>query len=262
MAELEMSPAATGDHINTADPPAAELPGFEEVALAAAYTAPPPPPPVAQEADIEVIGHAETDIAPDAPRWTYTRSSAPAHFLTVPSLGPVGRRRHPIVVGLLTVFSLGGYVVAWHDQVNGEISDFDARVDVRPGRSALAVLLPWLAGLVTTATGAALLGLRLTGHPVAGITLPEIIALCCGLAAVGLVTVFFPPSLMASLMTVERVRRTEERVGIGSEAQIHPVRRMVVLALPGIGLVAHIVGVQRRLNAVWSTVAPRSSRES
>ena len=260
MAELDMSPAPTGESIDVADPPEAELPGFEEVALPAAFTTPPPPPPVADETTIEVIGHAETEPSTETPRWSYARSSAPAHFLTVPSLGPVGRRRHPLVVGLLTIVSLGGYNVAWHDQVNGELSDFDARVDVRPGRSAIAVLLPWLASLVTTAAGAALLGLKLTGHPVAGFTQPEIIALCCGLAAIGLVTVLFPPSLMATLMTLERVRRTEERVGVGSEAQIHPVRRIAVLAIPVVGLIAHIVGVQRRLNAVWATVEPRASR--
>ena len=251
MAELDTTPAPPGDIID------------EVGALPEAFAAEPPPPPIPDAGDIEVVGKVETEApSTEAPRWTYSRSSAPAHFLTVPSLGPVGRRRHPVIVGLLTTVSLGGYLVAWQDQVNGEISDFDARIDVRPGRSALAVLLPWVATLLASAAGAALLGLRLTGHPVAGISLPEIVALCCGVALTGLAATLFPPSLAAILMTLERVRRIEERVGIGSEAQIHPARRAVIAAVPVIGVIAYIAGVQRRLNAVWSTVAPRTPASS
>jgi hypothetical protein len=172
----------------------------------------------------------------------------------------VGRRRHPLAVLGLSVITLGGYLVVWHNRINHELSNFDARIDVRPGRSTFAVLLPWFAGFAASIAGAVLLALRLSNHAVDAVSQPVTIGLCAGLAVTGMLVLFFPPAIVAITMTLERLRLVEERVGMGNELQLRPVRRLVVLSIPLFGVFAYIVGVQRRLNAIWATVVPRIAR--
>jgi len=217
----------------------------------------------AGEPAVEVIGHAESEPATatqrPAPRWSYARSRTPAHFLTVPSLGPVGRRRHPATLIALSLLTLGGYAIIWHRRINREMSEFDARIDVSPGASTLAVLLPWLAGFAATAAAVTLLLMRQFDRPVAGITTTMIVVLAAGILAVSDTMLLFPLSLVATVRTLERVRCIEERVGMERDLQLRPVRHLGVLAVPFLGLIAHVVIVQRRVNAVWATVAPKTS---
>src|ERR1700694_6044916 len=91
----------------------------------------------------------------DRPRLPATPS--PVTVVTAPSvsLGPIGKRRSPAAVVLLSVLTLGAYALIWHKRINTEMGDFDTRMHVRPGRSALAVAIPWLLGLLISMAGAA-----------------------------------------------------------------------------------------------------------
>ncbi|MGI8847326.1 MAG: hypothetical protein ACR2GX_03530 [Candidatus Dormibacteria bacterium] len=248
-----------------------------EDAGGAIAVAPPPPPTAAiggtpsgadvltgDEPALEVVGHVETapeveagDETAPMPRWSYARPRTPAHFLTVPSLGPVGRRRHPLLVFALCVITLGGYAVAWHRRINREASDFDARIDVAPGASALAIFMPWWAAFAATLTGAALLGLQQFHHPVSGVSTTVAWALLPAVLVVSDLILLFPLSLVATVMSLERIRGLEDRVGIEHDHQIRPVARLAVLGIPFLGLIWHVMSTQRRLNAIWTTVEPR-----
>lgn len=232
---------------------------------AAVPTAPPTnpepaPPPVGEELELNLVGKSA-----ETPVWTYSHSTVESPQLIVPSLGPVGRRRHPLAVLALNVATLGFYNVIWHRKVNQEMTDFDVRIEVRPGASTFAVFLPWLAGFAATISGAALWGLQQT-HPTAlGEALPGlqtwmIIALACGVVAVPYLEMIFSPAAIAHVMTLERLRVVEERVGFRTRGQIHPVARLGLLLFPVIGWLCHSISAQRRLNAVWgATTVAKSS---
>ncbi len=121
-------------------PPAIGSPAVAAGGPAAAMPPPPPPPP------------PTTGVA--AP---HTSASPAVQLLAVPSLGPAGTRRHPLAVALLSVITLGIYTVGWHARVNREMSDFDARLEVRSGASVFGVALAWLVGLLCTLAGAAII---------------------------------------------------------------------------------------------------------
>ncbi len=121
-------------------PPVTLSPGAATPAAAAPPPPPPPPPP--------------TTAVAAAPR---TAASPAVQLLAVPSLGPAGTRRHPLAVAVLSAITLGAYTVGWHARVNREMSDFDARLEVHPGASAFGVALAWLAGLLCTLAGAAII---------------------------------------------------------------------------------------------------------
>lgn len=231
---------------------------LERDAFADAPPPPPPPPPV--DGSVELIGRRVEEAADgSAPRWSYPRSSAPAHFLTVPSLGPVGRRRHPLTIIALSVLTLGAYLVRWHVRVNREITEFDARVEARPRLSGLAMLVPWVGGVAGSLLGAAALLLGGMPHQLIALGHSGAIGLATAAGGIGILALLFPPSLITALMTLERIRQVEERVGMGSEEQLRPVARLWWLAVPVIGFIGHLVGAQRRLNAVWATVQPRGT---
>lgn len=221
---------------------------------------PPPPPPVEQR-------------YPRPPEWAFTTSD-PATAAAIasappddglarpyPSLGPVGKRRRPITVMVLSALTLGAYGLYWHDSVNEEMSDFDARITVHPGRSSLALALPWLIGLAATIAAASELGLRRVppGFEL-GIRGWVLIGLACGVLAVPLMMALFAPSLTAVVMTVERLRITEERVGVTTDHQVRPARRAALLLLPVVGGPLLMALTQHRLNAVWEATDPNSRR--
>ncbi|MGD1034011.1 MAG: hypothetical protein ABR977_06235 [Candidatus Dormibacteria bacterium] len=222
-------------------------PAAASAAAPAGFPPPPPAPP-----------------APGAPRPGATPG---VQLLTVPSLGPAGEPRHPAAVTALSVVTLGAYAVAWHAQVNREMSDFDARLEVRPGASTLPVGLAWTIGLLCTLAGAAAIiahALRVGPHlfPFAagptllGVTVPWAYLMLLGLLAVPYLVLLLPTSSVALVMTLERVRLVQERVGIRPDRQLHPVRRAALLLLPVVGGLWHLASVQSSLNAAWRAAPP------
>ena len=193
--------------------------------------------------------------------------SPAVQLLTVPSLGPSGEPRHPAAVVAISVLTLGAYTVGWHARVNREMSDFDARLEVRPRVSALGVALAWVIGLLTTLAGAGLvlahvlrLGLSLprfaSGPSALGVTVPWAYLLLCGLIAVPYLVLLLPTSAVALVMTLERMRLVQERVGFRSDRQIRPVRRAGILLIPVVGGLWHVASVQASLNRVWQATPP------
>ncbi len=176
-----------------------------------------------------------------------------------PLFGPVGRGRSPLFVALLSALTLGVYALVWHHRINRELEEFDPKVHARPMRSAVAVAVPWVIGLLTTVAGAALIvGERLSVHlPLdSHVTTSQSFFLAAGLVAVPYLTLLVPFSLVAVVMTLERLRCVEEHVGTTTDRQVRAVGSAMLLAVPLIGGLVLLGVAQRRLNAVWAAVAP------
>ncbi len=176
-----------------------------------------------------------------------------------PLLGPVGRRRSPALVALLGVATLGVHTLVWHHRVNRELEEFDPKLHSRPMRSAIAVAVPWVIGMLATLAGAVLIVAdRLALHvPFAThVTTTQSYLLLAGLAAVPYLILLLPFSVVAVVMTLERLRCVEEHVGTTTDRQVRAVGTSLLLALPVIGGLLMIGVFQRRLNAVWEAVAP------
>lgn len=224
------------------------------------------------------------DIADDRPQWTFpgvaidpsapesrgepapaavnqaelpfVAAEAPALRVPrpMPTFGPVGRSRSTVLVPVLSVLTLGVYTLAWHHGVNRELEEFDPKLHSRPRRSTVAVMVPWLAGLLVTLAGATLiittrLGIHLPFNiHVAGW---QAYALLAGLAAVPYLTLLLPFSAVAVVMTLERLRSVEEHVGATTDRQVRPVGTSLFLAIPLVGGLMLLAIEQRRLNAIW-----------
>ena len=173
--------------------------------------------------------------------------------------GPVGRGRSPLFVVLLSALTLGLYAVLWHQRINRELEEFDPKLHSRPTRSAVAVAVPWVIGLLTTVAGAALIvGARLSIHlPLAShVTSTQADYLLAGLVAVPYLTLLVPFSVVAVVMTLERLRCVEEHIGTTTDRQVRAVGSSMLLAIPLVGGLVLLAVAQRRLNAVWDAVAP------
>jgi hypothetical protein len=185
--------------------------------------------------------------------------SAPPEVRSRPLFGPVGAHRSALVVALLSVVTLGVYALVWHHRINRELEEFDPKMYSRPTRSTVAVAAPWLAGLVVTLAGAALIvGARLSLNlPFAThVTTTQAYYLLGGLLAVPYLTLLLPFSVVAVVMTLERLRCAEEHVGTTTDRQVRAVAASALLALPVIGGLLLVGMTQRRVNAVWDGVAP------
>ena len=167
-------------------------------------------------------------------------------------------------MAVLSVITLGAYSVSWHARVNREMSDFDARLEVRPGASAFGVALAWLAGLLCTLAGAAIivahalrvgpaLALLASGPAIRGVTVPWHDLMLGGLVAVPYLTLLLPFSVVALVMTLERARLVQERVGVRADRQLRPVARACLLLLPVVGGLWYVASFQSRLNRIWQT---------
>jgi hypothetical protein len=183
----------------------------------------------------------------------------------LPTFGPVGQPRSALLVPLFAVVSLGAYALVWHHRVNRELEEFDPKLHSRPTRSAFAVAVPWLIGLLITLTGAALIvAARMSAHlPLASHVTPlESYLMLAGLAVVPYLALVIPISLVAIVMTLERLRCVEEHVGTTTDRQVRPVGSALLLVIPVVGGLVLLATEQRRLNAVWDAVAPagRSAR--
>jgi hypothetical protein len=184
------------------------------------------------------------------------RAAAP---LLQPHFGPVGRARPPLLVPLLAIVTLGVYALVWHQRMNRELEEFDPKLHSRPLRSALALAVPWLAGMLVTLAGAALIvGGRLSLHlPLAShVSHLQSYLMLGGLAVVPYLALLLPISLIAVVMTLERLRCVEEHVGTTTDRQVRPVGATLLLAVPVVGGLVLLAAEQARLNAVWDAVAP------
>jgi hypothetical protein len=246
----------------------------------------PPPPSAGSPSPWRNPG---IDLVDDAPRWSFTpvdlpapeaverpvavddnqpelplaasspATPAPPSTRPMPLFGPVGVLRSAIAVPLLSVITLGVYALAWHHRINREMELFDPKLHSRPRRSLAAVLVPWLAGLLVTLAGAALVlsarfGVQLPYDP--HLTTLQQYLLLGGLVVVPYLTMLLPFSVIAVVMTLERLRSVEEHVGATTDRQVRPVASSLLLAVPILGGLVLIGLEQRRLNAIWQKVAP------
>lgn len=270
--------------------PSARPRGTSESAAALLNPATAPPAGDVTAGDVELGGRPDTppaahggwDLPPAPAMWSYPaggiagrdaaerpagliagRDSADRHkpleAPVAPSLGPEGKRRSPWAVVVLSTLTLGIYALVWHHRVNVEVTDFDTRMYVRPGRSTVAVFAGWLLGLITSVAGAVLI-VSTQMH----VTLPyrpplstiEQYLLLGGLLVVPYLMLVLPFCILAVAMTLERVRIAEDRAGRPTDMQLRPVTYTWLLAIPVAGGLLLMGLVQHRLNQVWELVSP------
>jgi hypothetical protein len=254
-------PAADASAADAAGVEAAAEPAETGVPAAVLPSLPPPPPesPVAPgAAAIPTPPDIAVPVPPVGPPPASWATPAPLKPPPVPWLGPVGKRRRPAAVIVFSVVTLGVYSLVWHAKVNREMADFDARIEVRSGASALAVTLAWLVGFLTSLAGAAVIAGR--SLHVGPDLLPRMdgFALLGGIAVIPYLVLLLPPAVVALVMTLERLRVVQERVGLRPDAQVHPVARACLLLLPVAGGLWHLAAFQARLNRVWREGDPAS----
>jgi hypothetical protein len=176
-----------------------------------------------------------------------------------PMFGPVAQSRSTLLVPLLAVLSLGAYALVWHHHINRELEEFDPKLHARPSRSTMAVTVPWALGLLVTVAGALLLVLsRLSIHAplVSHVSTAQSVFLLAGLLLVPYLTLLLPFSLVAVVMTLERLRCVEEHVGVTTDRQVRPVAQPLLLAIPVVGGLLLLSEIQGRVNATWNAVSP------
>jgi Domain of unknown function (DUF4234) len=171
-----------------------------------------------------------------------------------PSLGPIGKQRSTLAVVALSIVTLGVYSLVWHNRVNREIGYFDTRMHVIPGRSTLAVTIPWVLGWLVSLAGAvrivlAVLNVNLPFDP--HFSVLQAYGLLAGVLLIPYLELLLPFSAMALMMTLERVRIVEDRIGRTTDVQLRPVRAICWLLMPIAGGLVLMAMVQRRLNRVW-----------
>jgi hypothetical protein len=178
---------------------------------------------------------------------------AQVHFF-----GPIGRRRSPLLVVATAVATLGVSALRWHLRVNEEMGNFDPRMSVRPRRSLLAVVIPYVAAWAVAITAAARIA---AAHIAPQTSLPLSDHTAYWLLATPLLipyaVLLTPFSLVAVVRTAERLRVLEDRVDVFGVEQLRPVAAVCWLLAPVVGGLTLMATLQRRLNAVFARVRPR-----
>ncbi len=172
----------------------------------------------------------------------------------VSSFGPPGKRRSTMAIVLLSIVTLGVYSLIWHHRINREVGNFDPRMHVIPGRSTLAVAIPWALGWLVSIAGAVRIVLA-----VANVTLPfdphfsvlQAYGLLGGFAVIPYLELLLPFSAVAMVMTLERVRIVEDRMLRTTDVQLRPTRAIYWMLLPIAGGLILMAIIQRRLNRAW-----------
>jgi hypothetical protein len=182
----------------------------------------------------------------------------PGRATLVTSFGPPGRRRSPVAVAALSVLSLGFYALWWHYRVNREMAEFDPRMTVDAERSTWAVALPLLAGWLLAAAAVARYLLAMGGTSTGDLPFSpqHSLVFAASPLAVPYLELVLPFSAVAILMTHERARVVEDRVGVPTDRQLRPVSALSWLLVPVVGGLVGMVRMQRHLNQVWTAVAP------
>ena len=153
----------------------------------------------------------------------------------VTSFGPPGKRRSTPAIVVLSVLTLGIYSLVWYHRVNREVGNFDTRMHVIPGRSTAAVAIPWAIGWLVSIVGAIRIVLA-----VANVALPfnphfsvlQAYGLLLGGLAIPYLELLLPFSAVAAVMTLERVRIVEDRMGRTTDVQLRPTRVIFWMLLP------------------------------
>jgi hypothetical protein len=172
----------------------------------------------------------------------------------VTSFGPPGKRRSTLAIVVLSVLTLGIYSLVWYHRVNREVGNFDTRMHVIPGRSTAAVAIPWAIGSLVSIVGAIRIVLA-----VANVALPfnphfsvlQAYGLLLGGLAIPYLELLLPFSAVAAVMTLERVRIVEDRMGRTTDVQLRPTRVIFWMLLPIAGGLILMAITQRRLNRAW-----------
>jgi hypothetical protein len=172
----------------------------------------------------------------------------------VTSFGPAGKRRSTLGIVVLSIVTLGVYSLVWHHRINREVGNFDTRMHVVPGRSTVAVAIPWAIGWLVSVAGAVRIVLA-----VANVTLPFdphfTVLQAYGFLAGGLLIPYLELllafSAIAIVMTLERVRIVEDRMGRTTDVQLRPARAILWMLLPIAGGLILMATMQRRLNRAW-----------
>jgi hypothetical protein len=172
----------------------------------------------------------------------------------VTSFGPAGKHRSTAALVALSIVTLGIYSLVWYHRVNREVGNFDTRMHVVPGRSTAAITIPWALGWLVTIVGAVRIVLA-----VANVALPfdphftvlEAYGLLFGCVAIPYLELLLPFSAVASVMTLERVRIVEDRMGRTTDVQLRPTRVIYWMLVPVIGGLILMAITQRRLNRAW-----------
>jgi hypothetical protein len=172
----------------------------------------------------------------------------------VTSFGPAGKRRSTLAIVVLSLVTLGVYSLVWHHRINREVGNFDTRMHVIPGRSTLALTIPWAIGWLVSIAGAIRIVLA-----VANVALPfdphftvlQAYGLLGGALVIPYLELLLPFSAIALVMTLERVRIVEDRMGRTTDVQLRPTRLICWMLLPVVGGLILMAIVQRRLNRAW-----------
>ncbi len=210
-------------------------------------------------------GDAAAATAPDRPAWsreaTGGRVGSPTERPAWAPGAAASARNAALAAGLsrstatmvaLSVLTFGFYAVAWHRRVNQEMGDFDPRVHVRPTRSAWAVAVPLLIGLLATVAAAVrIIAPHLGATGSLPLTTAQSLPALAALAAVPYLLLLLPFSLVAMVLTAERVRLVEEHAGVTTDEQVRPAALAGWLLVPLIGGFVVIGRQQRALNRIW-----------
>jgi hypothetical protein len=172
----------------------------------------------------------------------------------VTSFGPPGKRRSTMAIVVLSIVTLGVYSLVWHHRINREVGNFDTRMHVIPGRSTLAVTIPWALGWLVSIAGAVRIVLA-----VANVSLPfnphfsvlQAYVLLGGFLLIPYLELVLSFSAVAIAMTLERVRIVEDRMLRTTDVQLRPTRAIWWMLLPVAGGLILMAIIQRRLNRAW-----------
>ena len=172
----------------------------------------------------------------------------------VTSFGPPGKHRSTMAIVVLSIVTLGVYSLVWHHRINREVGNFDTRMHVIPGRSTLAVTIPWALGWLVSIAGAVRIVLA-----VANVSLPfdphfsvlQAYALLGGFLLIPYLELVLSFSAVAIAMTLERVRIVEDRMLRTTDVQLRPTRAIWWMLLPVAGGLILMAIIQRRLNRAW-----------
>jgi hypothetical protein len=158
----------------------------------------------------------------------------------VTSFGHAGKRRSTLAIVVLSIVTLGIYSLVWYHRINREVGNFDTRMHVIPGRSTVA-------GAVRIVLAVANITLRFDPH----FSVLQAYGLLGGGLLIPYLELLLPFSAIATVMTLERVRIVEDRMGRTTDVQLRPTRVILWMLLPIVGGLILMAITQQRLNRAW-----------
>jgi len=210
-----------------------------------------------EERDLEGTASPPPEASPAADATEVTVVAAITTSETLPkvtSFGPAGKKRSTLAIILLSIVTLGIYSLIWYHRINREVGNFDTRMHVVPGRSTIAVAIPFAIGWLVSIAGAvrivlAVANVALPFNP--HVTVLQAYGLLAGAVLIPYLELLFAFSAIAWVMTLERVRIVEDRMGRTTDVQLRPTRVICWMLLPVVGGLILMATTQRRLNRAW-----------